>query len=117
MGPGVELARCERGGGGVMAEAARIRTLRSDADHLELVDRLDRIEHVLGRLVDDPRVTQLEPWLSKRELAVALGVSAKWVQERVREGLPHRTIAGGHKMRLSAVEPWLRDRGYLEETA
>ena len=83
----------------------------------EITDRLDRIERHLAALAENPRVAQLEPWLSKKEAAAAIGVSAKWLQERVNEGLPHRTIAQGHKFRLSVIEPWLKARGHLKESA
>lgn len=81
----------------------------------EIVDRLDRIEHRLGRLVTGPAGVGVEPWISKRELARTLGVGVRWLDDRVAEGLPHRHIAGAHKFRLSAVEPWLKGRGLLEE--
>jgi len=81
----------------------------------EIVDRLDRIERRLGRLFKEPLAVGVEPWISKRELARTLGVGVRWLDDRVAEGLPHRHIAGAHKFRLSAVEPWLKGRGLLEE--
>jgi hypothetical protein len=78
----------------------------------ELTDRLDRIERRLETL-SQGGVTQL--WISKRELARELGVSVRWIEYRMREGLPHREIAGRVVFRVSSVEAWLRARGLLKE--
>ena len=82
---------------------------------IEVVERLDRIERRLGRLLKEPLGAGVEPWISKRELARTLAVGVRWLDDRVAEGLPHRHIAGAHKFRLSVVEPWLKRRGLLEE--
>jgi hypothetical protein len=59
-------------------------------------------------------VAYLEPWLSKRDLAQHLGCSVSWVEKKAAAGLPHTVIAGRVKFRVSAVEPWLEARGFLE---
>lgn len=80
-----------------------------------LLDRLDSFEQTLNGLGERLAIAQLEPWLTKRQLADHLGVSARWIEDRVGEGLPHRALAGGHKFRLSQVEPWMTKHGYLSE--
>jgi hypothetical protein len=51
-----------------------------------------------------------EPWLSKAQLADRLGYSARWVNLRMREGMPHRKWTGGHvRFRASEVEVWLAE--------
>jgi hypothetical protein len=80
----------------------------------ELTDRLDRIEQQLRTLADNGDVAEL--WLSKRALARRLGVSVRWIDYRLAEGLPHRVIAGRVVFRLPIVEGWLRTRGILKDS-
>jgi hypothetical protein len=51
-----------------------------------------------------------EPLLTKQDLAAALGFSVRWVEYRVREGLPHKTIGGRLRFRRSVCEAWLEAR-------
>lgn len=51
-----------------------------------------------------------EPWLSKRQIADYFGRSTRWVELRVREGLPSKMIGGRRGFRLSEVEAWLDRR-------
>jgi hypothetical protein len=86
----------------------------TDRAFLLLEDKLEAIERRLAALAEDrSKVTKL--WLSKKELSRALGVSTRWIELRMAEGLPHREIAGGKKFQLTACEAWLRRRGYLRE--
>lgn len=55
-----------------------------------------------------------EPWLDKRELAAYLSCSPKSIQRAVAAGMPHATIFGRIKFRVSEVEPWLAEHGHLE---
>lgn len=57
----------------------------------------------------------LEPWLDKKALAEYLGCSVRWIEYRRAEGMPHAMIAGRVKFKVSAVEPWLADHGYLRD--
>ena len=41
-----------------------------------------------------PAATVREPWLSKRQIADYFGRSTRWVELRVREGLPSKMIGG-----------------------
>ena len=77
-----------------------------------LADRLDRIERLVSQICDNGDVAEL--WLSKKELAQRLGVSVRWIDYRIAEGLPRREIAGRLVFRLPTVEGWLRTRGLLE---
>ncbi len=54
-----------------------------------------------------PRGAVREPWLSKRQIADYFGRSTRWVELRVREGLPSKMIGGRRGFRLSEVEAWL----------
>jgi hypothetical protein len=76
----------------------------------DVVDRLDRIER---RLIAREDATDL--WIPKKRLAEQLGVSVRWIDYRLAEGLPHRQIAGRVVFRLPHVESWLRTRGLLKE--
>lgn len=77
-------------------------------------DQLEAIERRLAVLAED-RSKVVELWLSKRDLAATLGVSVRWIEQRMTEGLPHREIAGKRVFQLSAVECWLSRRGHLKE--
>jgi hypothetical protein len=55
----------------------------------------------------------IEPWLDKRQLAEHLACSVRSIQTALSEGMPHATIFGRVKFRVSEVEPWLEERGYL----
>ena len=48
-----------------------------------------------------------EPWLSKRQLAAYFGFSTRWVELRVREGMPSEVISGRRRFRVSECEEWL----------
>jgi predicted DNA-binding transcriptional regulator AlpA len=53
-----------------------------------------------------------EPWLSKRQVAEHLGFSVRWVELRVREGMPHQRWGSNRlRFRVSDVETWLEERG------
>ena len=79
-------------------------------------DRLEAIERKLDALAED-RSNVTELWLPKKQLARTLGISERWLEYRIEEGLPHRRIAGRCVFRLNAVESWLRKRGHIEEVA
>ena len=52
----------------------------------------------------------VEPWFTKRQLAVHLGFSTRWVELRLREGMPSRLMGGCRRFRLSEVEEWIDAR-------
>ena len=52
-----------------------------------------------------------EPWLSKRQVAGHFGYSIRWIELRVREGMPSQMIGGQRKFRLTECELWLTERG------
>jgi len=51
-----------------------------------------------------------EPWATKQEIARHLGFSLRWVELRVRDGMPCRRIGGRLRFRQSEVEAWLGER-------
>lgn len=52
----------------------------------------------------------LEPWMTKQQIAEHLGFSTRWVEIRMREGLPSSTMGGRRRYLASEVEAWLRTR-------
>jgi predicted DNA-binding transcriptional regulator AlpA len=61
-------------------------------------------------VVPFPGAALREPWLSKRQIADYLGRSTRWVELRVREGLPSKMIGGRRGFKLSEVEAWIDRR-------
>jgi len=53
-------------------------------------------------------------WLDKRELADVLGCGVRWIEERLREGMPSAMLAGRRKFKLAEVERWLEAAGHLQ---
>jgi predicted DNA-binding transcriptional regulator AlpA len=56
------------------------------------------------------RGARSEPWLSKRQIAAHYGRSTRWIELRVREGLPSRMLGGKRAFRLSEVDTWISAR-------
>lgn len=48
-----------------------------------------------------------ERWLTKRQIAEHFGFTTRWVELRMREGLPSIRIGNRRRYRLSQVEAWL----------
>jgi predicted DNA-binding transcriptional regulator AlpA len=63
-----------------------------------------------GEVVALRRASQFEPWVSKAQVASYLGRSKRWVELRVREGMPSRMIGGRRAYRLSEVDAWIAER-------
>ena len=51
-----------------------------------------------------------EAWVSKAQLAAYLGRSKRWIELRVREGMPSRMIGGRRAYRISEVDAWIDSR-------
>jgi predicted DNA-binding transcriptional regulator AlpA len=64
----------------------------------------------LTRVLRLPLRAGFEPWLSKRQLAHHLGFSTRWVELKVREGMPSHRWANRLRFRVSEVEAWLEER-------
>jgi len=64
-----------------------------------------------GAVLRFPYRLGMEPWLSKREIAAHFGRSTRWVELRMREGLPSKMIGGRRGFHLSDVEAWIDGRG------
>ena len=56
-------------------------------------------------------VTQLEPRINIAELSQLLGVSRRWIEYRIEEGLPSAKIGGRRLFKPSEVENWLQKEG------
>jgi hypothetical protein len=56
-----------------------------------------------------------EPWLDKRQTAAALGCSVRFLEYRVKSGMPSSMRFGKRCFRLPEVEAWLKRHGYIEE--
>lgn len=50
-----------------------------------------------------------EPWLTKQELARYLGFSLRWVELRVREGMPCERFGSRLRFQRTEVEQWLKE--------
>lgn len=64
----------------------------------------------MGVVIAFPRRTDWEPMLSKRKLAEHLGFSTRWVELRMRDGMPSYVQGNQRRFLLSEVEPWLAQR-------
>lgn len=58
-----------------------------------------------------------EPWLDRKKLAADYSCSVRSIELALAEGMPCAVAFGRVKFQVSAVEPWLRERGYLREGA
>lgn len=59
-------------------------------------------------------VTLPPPRIDKAGLARQLGMSVRWVEQKMAAGLPHEHIDGWVRFELSGAEKWLRDNGHLK---
>lgn len=56
-----------------------------------------------------------ERWVSLDDYAAYHGLSKRWVELRVAEGMPSRLTGGRRRVRISVADRWLREHGHLEE--
>lgn len=58
--------------------------------------------------------TTHEPWLSKRQIAMHYGRTTRWVEMRMRDGMPHRKDGRSREartmFRLSECDAWMQTR-------
>jgi hypothetical protein len=54
------------------------------------------------------------PRLDKAALARQLGMSVRWVEQKMKAGLPHEHLDGRVRFDLAESERWLRDNGHLK---
>jgi hypothetical protein len=77
--------------------------------------RENREASVMGGWVvnlDEERMVRRgrEPWCTKQELADHLGFSVRWVELRVRDGMPARRMGRRLRFQVGAVEAWLDEQ-------
>ena len=51
-----------------------------------------------------------EPFVTKSELALHMGFSVKWVERRVKEGMPHHRMGGRLRFQKSQAVAWLMEQ-------
>lgn len=56
------------------------------------------------------RMLDREPWVSRRQLAAHLGFSLRWVDLRVRDGMPSMKMRGERRFKVSECERWLEQQ-------
>jgi hypothetical protein len=71
---------------------------------------------VPSAVVAEP-VERPEPYLSKQSLAAHYAMSVRWVELRMKGGLPHEHMDGRARFKLSETDPWLCERGHLRRAA
>jgi predicted DNA-binding transcriptional regulator AlpA len=64
----------------------------------------------MGIVIPFPRRSDWEPKLSKRQLAQVKGFTTRWVELRVREGMPSYIEGNQRRFVLSEVDAWLASR-------
>jgi excisionase family DNA binding protein len=50
-----------------------------------------------------------EPFITKSELARHMGFSVRWVERRVRDGMPHYRVGGRLRFQKSKAIAWLME--------
>lgn len=51
-----------------------------------------------------------EPFITKSEFAQRLGFSTRWVERRVKEGMPHYMVGGRLRFQASVAGRWVLER-------
>lgn len=59
-------------------------------------------------------VSGQEPWRDKLGIAGHYSCGIRWIEGRMEEGMPCAYIAGRAKFRVSEVEPWLEEHGFIK---
>ena len=52
-------------------------------------------------------VYELEPWMTKQQLANHLSMSVRWIEMRVSEGMPVMHFGNRARFKVSQVENWI----------
>ena len=64
--------------------------------------------------VSRPAAPTPEGRTDKAGLAGHLSMSVRWVEQKMKAGLPHEHIDGRARFRVREAEQWLRDNGHLK---
>jgi hypothetical protein len=80
-------------------------------------EALEELARRAARLVvvPDPPPA-VEGYLDKRDLADHLCMSPRWIDYRVKEGMPHKLLAGRPRFKASEVDVWLAERGHMVDS-
>jgi hypothetical protein len=60
-------------------------------------------------------VTTLEPYVSIDEFAAHFRMSRRWVEYRLRDGMPSKRFGRARRFQISQCEDWLIREGHIEE--
>ena len=64
-----------------------------------------------AQIIDFPSARTTEPWVRKAEVARHLGMSVRWIEDRMRhDDLPHAHHGRAVRFRLSEVDRWMASR-------
>jgi hypothetical protein len=64
-----------------------------------------------AEIIELPRRTSYEPWLSKTQLARTLGYSRRWIELQVAKGAASKKLRNGQRrFRLAEFTEWLEGR-------
>lgn len=81
----------------------------------ELVEQLaEQLATPVADIVAERQHADEDRWLDKQQLAAHLGCGVRWVEERLREGMPSAMLAGRRKFQRAEVERWLEAAGHLQ---
>ena len=64
----------------------------------------------MGELKEFPNRLPTDAWVSKKQLAGILDRSIRWVEMRVKEGMPSRMRGNKRIFNVGAVQDWLKNR-------
>lgn len=60
-------------------------------------------------------VAQLEPYVDVDAVAAYFCMSRRWVEYRIKDGLPCKHMGRSRRFRLSDCEDWLVKEGHIRE--
>jgi hypothetical protein len=60
-------------------------------------------------------VTQLEPFVDIEELASHLHMSRRWVEYRIKDGMPRKMFGSAPRFQVSECLDWLVKEGHVKE--
>jgi hypothetical protein len=90
-------------------------------DHFEqsIAERFGAVPVYVAPTPDAPAAPTPEPenYRDKTGIAEHFGMSVRWVEHRMQDGMPHSHVDGRARFRLSEVDRWMREGGRLKVSA